>query len=222
MVAALQGTPVLDSSGSALRPGGPGPGVCGGPAAQDVLRFNSSNDCFEVLSALNNLPVTGGGGTTQASCLGGASDCLVIFNTGQVGANAWNGDNIAGIEAAAADSITFDIAPLSRFPNKSPNQRFQLVDTPVSFRCDTAGGEVRRLDNYDILSTQPLDPGDFTASATTLNNNLLVNRVSGCAFTFSPGTATRSAMVTLQITLEDPGLGQQITLLQQAHVDNQP
>jgi hypothetical protein len=29
-------------------------------------------------------------------------------------------------------------------------------------------------------------------------------------------------MVTLQITIEDTDLGQDVTLLQQAHVDNQP
>jgi len=210
----------LDGGRYRDRPHGAGTPVCGGPAAQDVLRFPASSDCFEVLGTLINLPVTGAGGRT--ACLQGAIDCLLIFNTGQPGANAWNGDNIAGISAATANTITFDISPLSRFPYESPNQRFQIVDTPVSFLCNTSTGEIRRLDNYDILPVQPINVADFTATATTLNNNLLVNQVSGCAFNYSQGTATRAAMVTLQITIGDTDLGQEVTLLQQAHADNQP
>lgn len=83
-----------------------------------------------------------------------------------------------------------------------------------------------RLDNYDVLSTQPIDPPpgstDFTATSTTRNSNLLANKVSACSFTYTPGTASRAAMVTLQITIKDTDLDQNVTLLQQAHVDNQP
>jgi MSHA biogenesis protein MshO len=216
----------LDGGRYRDKPHGAGTPVCGGPAAQDVLSFTTANDCFEVLGALGNLPVTGGAAADRTTCLQGGSDCLVIFNTGQTGANAYSGDNIAGIEAATANAITFDIAPLTKFPYKSPSQRFQLVDTPVSFLCDSASDEILRLDNYDILTTQPIDPPpgstDFTATSTTRNSNLLVNQVSSCSFTYSPGTATRAAMVTLRITIRDDNLDQEVTLLQQAHVDNQP
>jgi MSHA biogenesis protein MshO len=192
----------------------------------DRLRFTASNDCFEIMGSLDNLPVSGGGGTTQTTCLQGGSDCLVIFNTGQTGANAYAGDNIAGIEAATANSITFDISPKTRFPHRSRRQRFQITDTPVSFLCDTGSGEIYRLDNYDVLVVQPDDPPpaftDFTATSTTRNNNLLVNQVSACSFNYSQGTATRAAMISIQLTITDNNLGQSVTLLQQAHVDNQP
>lgn len=194
---------------------------------RDRLRFNRSNDCFEIMGALTNLPAAGGVGTTsQSTCLQGGADCLIIFNTGQVGANAYAANNIAGVEVATANSITFDISPLTRFPRSSPRQRFQIVDTPVSFLCDTASGEILRLDEYDVLATQPVDPPpastDFTATSTTRNSNLLANNVTNCTFTYSQGTATRAAMVTIQITIRDNNLGQEVTLLQQAHVDNQP
>jgi MSHA biogenesis protein MshO len=218
----------LDGGRYRDRPDPAGMPVCGGPAPQAVLSFSTSSDCFQVMGTLNNLPVSGGAGANRTSCLQGATDCLVIFNTGQLGANAYAGDNIAGIEAADTNTITFDIASLTRFPFKSPNQRFQIVDTPVSFFCDYGSGnnQILRLDNYDVLSTQPIDPPpgstDFTATSTTLNSNLLANKVSDCEFTYTPGTASRAAMVTLQITIADTDLGQEVTLLQQAHVDNQP
>jgi MSHA biogenesis protein MshO len=216
----------LDGGRYRYQPNSSGTPVCGGTAAQDVLNFSADNDCFEILDSLANLPMAGGAGTDRASCIEGESDCLVIFNTGQSGANAYAGDNIAGIEAVSADALNFDISPLTGFPHQSPNQRFQVVDTPVSFLCDTGSGEILRLDNYDILATQPIDPPpastDFTATSTTRNSNLLVNQVSTCSFTYSQGTATRAAMITLQITVNDTSLGQSVTLLQQAHVDNQP
>jgi len=215
----------LDGGRYRDKPHPAGTPVCGGPAPQDVLSFSTSTDCFQMLGTLNNLPVSGGAGANRTSCLQGATDCLVIFNTGQLGANAYAGDNIAGIEAATVNTITFDIAPLTRFPFKSPNQRFQIVDTPVSFLCDSSSGEILRFDNYDVLSTQPIDPGgsDFTdSSLPSVNSNLLANKVTDCDFFYTQGTATRAAMVTLQITIEDPDLGQEVTLLQQAHVDNQP
>jgi len=226
-ITSLEFLRTLDGGRYRDKPHGPGATpVCGGPAAQDVLSFSASNDCFEVLGTLLNLPATGGGGTTRSSCLQGGTDCLVIYNTGQVGANAYNGDNIAGIAAATVNSVTFDISPLAKFPYQSPNQRFQIVDTPVSFLCDTGTGEILRLDNYNVLAVQPIDPPpgstDFTATSTTRNSNLLVNQVSACSFTYTAGTATRAAMVTLQITIRDDNLGQEVTLLQQAHVDNQP
>ncbi len=194
---------------------------------RDRLRFNRSNDCFEILGTLTNLPATGGVGTTsQSTCLQGGSDCLVIFNTGQTEANAYAANNIAGIEVASANSIAFDISPLPRFPRSSPRQRFQIADTPVSFLYDTSTGEILRLDEYDVLVTQPVDPPpgstDFTATSTTRNSDLLMNQVTACSFNFSQGTATRAALVTIQLTISDTNLGNAVTLLQQAHVDNQP
>lgn len=197
----------LDGARYRAKPGGGGPGgICGGSLPQDILNFAMPGDCFEVLGTLNNFAsiVTG---ATQADCIASNADCLVIYNTGQPGANAYNGDNIAVVTAASANSITFAGAP--PFPYRSPRQRFFIIDTPVSFVC--SGGEIRRFDNYSITAGVS-GPGD-----------LLVNQVNSCGFTYNPGSATRAGLVTLSITIQDSTLtGASVTLLQQAHVDNQP
>ena len=197
----------LDGGRYRAKPGG-GAAVClgGAPPAQDKLNFAKTRDCFEVLGALNNVPTSFG--TTQAECLTSTADCLVIYNTGQVGANAYNGDNIAVITSdTAANYITFAGAP--PFPYKSPQQRFFVVDTPVSFVC--SGGEINRFDDYSITG------------GVSGTGNLLINQVSACNFTYNAGSATRSGLVTLSITIQDSTLpGGSVTLLQQAHVDNQP
>ena len=195
----------LDGGRYRAKPGGAGPAVCGGPVAQDRLNFAMASDCFEVLGTLNNFTtiVTG---ATQADCLTSVADCLVIYNTGQIGANAYSGDNIAVVTAATANTITFAGAP--PFPFKSPRQRFFVVDTPVSFVC--SGNEINRYDNYPV--------GGAVGSG-----NLLANQVASCDFSYNAGSATRAGLVTLSITIEDTSLtGASVTLLQQVHVDNQP
>ena len=184
--------------------GGAGVGVCGGPIAQDRLSFSATGDCFEVLGTLTNFAeiVTGG------SCVNSTGDCLVIYNTGQTGANAYSDENMAEITSVAADSITFSGAP--PFPNQSPRQRFFIVDTPVSFVCNTGSNQITRHD-------------DYTIGGAVGAGNLLVNQVSACDFNYDAGSASRAGLVSLSITIQDSSLGGgSVTLLQQAHVDNQP
>ena len=189
----------------------------------DRIRFTTNSDCFEVMGTLNNLPAVPPTGNLQTDCVDRTALCLVIFNTGQTGANAYNLDNIAAISAISTNSVTFDNSDVAgfRFPFISPNQRFQIVDTPVSFVCDTGAETIIRYAQYDIAGAQPVTPANFTALSAS-QSDLLVNKIDACSFTYSPGTATRAGLVTLSITVRDNNLGQEVTLLQQAHVDNQP
>jgi len=195
----------LDGGRYRAKPGGGGPGgICGGSIPQDKLNFAMAGDCFEVMGSLNNFALI----DTTGTCLASSSDCLVIYNTGQLNADAYAGDNVADITAATANSITFANAP--PFPFKSPRQRFFIVDTPVSFVCDAGAGTINRFDDYAV-------------GGAVGTGNLLVNQVSACSFTYSAGSATRAGLVTLSITISDSTLaGASVTLLQQVHVDNQP
>jgi len=178
-------------------------GVCGSPA-DSVLDFSLTGDCFEVLGTLTNFSeiVTGG------SCLSSTGDCLVIYNTGQTGVDAYSDNNMAEITSATANSITFSGAP--PFPLESPRQRFFIVDTPVSFVCNIGTSQITRHD-------------DYTIGGAVGAGNLLVNQVSACNFSYNAGSASRAGLVSLSITIQDSSLGGgSVTLLQQAHVDNQP
>jgi len=63
---------------------------------------------------------------------------LVVYNLGIEGADAYSGDNRATISSATANSITLTAAKL--FPFDPPAHRFQVVDTPFSYLCETATG----------------------------------------------------------------------------------
>ncbi len=184
----------------------------------DLLDFTTNADTFDVLGGMPNLLniVAGGGG--QGACLNGLIDCLVIFNTGQSGADAYRGDNIAGIslvnKGPPVVQLGFDNSDVGgwRFPFSSPRQRFYVVDTPVSFVCDLGQGQITRHAEYPITVAQNPAPAG--------NGSLLVDKVSACSYSYSPGTATRGGLVTLSLTITDAG--ESVRLLQQVHIPNQP
>lgn len=181
------------------------------------LKFNKQSDSFEYFGILNNLSDIDTGGTGQADCYSASAavDCLVVFNTGQSGANAYNRENLAAITGTIVGpptQLSFDLSPVMNFPNQSPRQRFFVVDTPVSFVC--AGSNITRYFDYEIAPTQLAPPGGTA--------NLLVDSVTDCSMDYDPGTSSRAGLVRVSITVRDNNLGQEVTLLQQAHVDNQP
>lgn len=205
-----------------LPDGSPGPlPPCGSPG-QDRIRFTASNDCFEILGDMSGTLPVAAPGADQDDCLAGTVDCLVIFNTGQAGANAWNADNIAGLQAASANAITFDIsggAGVTRFPFPSPRQRFQIVDMPVSFVCNPGAGtgEISRRAEYAITAAQSVNPGAPGA--------VLGDRITACAFKYIQGSHSRNALLLVDLTLESTdsqGNTNKVRLMNEIQVPNVP
>ena len=196
------------------------------------LKFNQSSGTFDVLNTLVNYAnvVTASTATPSQECINSTADCLVVYNIGQplssataaangVSANAYLGSsnayqgNIATISAAAANSLSFDNSDLSwNFGLQSPQQRFYIVDTPVSYIC--SGSNIYRYANYPITESQQSNPGG--------NVNLLIDHVTGCAIQYDKPTLTRFGLLTIRITVTDPDSGEKASLLQQIHVTNVP
>ena len=166
----------------------------------DLLDFVSDDDRFDVLGSLAAVP----------------AGELVIYNTGGIGGNAYTGNNRATISnTSTVDFMVLDSAKL--FPFQSPQQRFFIVDTPITYHC--SNGELRRYDNtidgsYSISSTGPV--------LAALNYKLQAKAQSlSCSFRYQDGAGTRAGLVTMEITLTDEA-GESAKLIQQVHVDNLP
>jgi MSHA biogenesis protein MshO len=141
-------------------------------------------------------------------CGVGTGHCLSIFNTGQSATyDAYRGGNIAPLTAASATSLSYDG---SSFSGHSPQQRFFVVDSAVSYVCGS--GELRRFANYGLNAGAPA----FAAGA----GELVVDRVSDCSFTYTAGTATRRGVVSMRLDLEEEG--EHVFLMVQAQVLNTP
>ena len=193
----------------------------GGPS--NKLNFNATSDSFDVLGGLPDFGLVDiAGGSGQAACLNNTVDCLVIYNTGTSATdyNAYDGDNIAAITATSNTSMTFDNSgiPGWSFPAVSPSNRFFVVDTPVSFVCDSSTGEVLMYQDYTITAGQPLTAVSFGVAGA-----VLADKVSNCGvntFLYNAGAGVRYGLVVIRLTVIADG--ESVSLLQQAHVLNSP
>ncbi len=166
----------------------------------DLLDFISADSRFDVMGSLAAVP----------------AGELVIYNTGGIDGDAYTGNNRSTIaNTSTVDLIVLNTASL--FPLKSPQQRFFIVDTPITYHC--IDGELRRYDNsidasYSISSVGP--------TLASLNYNLQAKSQSlSCIFRYQDGAGTRAGLVTMEITLTDEA-GESAKLIQQVHVDNMP
>lgn len=160
--------------------------------AEAILQFDRADDSFDVLGA----------GFPAVPALVSSTHVLVIYNLGTPDSDVYQGSGSpspvvtpAGTRITIAGSrVTLD--PPFQFGWESPQQRVFLSDGAVTYACDLGAGTLSR-------------------AAVVVTSN-----VTGCNFTYTPGTATRSALATMSVTLSRDG--ESVTLLRQVHVENLP
>lgn len=161
----------------------------------NILDFTGADSSFDIIGNLQSSP----------------QGQLAIYNLGNAITDAYSGNN----RSAIANSSTvnrIDLSAAKQFPLQSPQQRFFIIDTPITYRC--SNGNLLRYDGYSITASQADPPSGVTGQ-------LLTNKVSACSFSYSSSTASRSGLVTLRLTLTDAS-GESSRLIQQIHVDNSP
>ena len=184
----------------------------------ETLNPSRSSGTFDVLGGLRGGVQTRGAGR---NCADGSGDCLVVNNTGTAGFDAYERDNVAAITAAGGlgdgdrtnDELAYDTGGGSgtrAFPAHSPNQRFQVIDTVVSYVCQ--GNRIDRFAGYGLNSGQPNPPGGTP--------DLLANDVVACSFDYDSGVGQRHGLVTIDLTIRRAG--ETVRLVGQAHVVNVP
>ena len=163
--------------------------------AGNPLDFTTLDTSFEVMGTLDVVP----------------SGEVVVYNLGSALANAYVGHNRVRIKNTSTVNV-IDLNTATQFPFSSPQQRFYIIDTPISYRC--VNGELRRYDGYTITSTTP------NLASLSYDLQAKANAMT-CSFTYDAGTAMRAGLVILDITLSD-GAGESFTLIHQVHVNNIP
>lgn len=142
-----------------------------------------------------------------------ATQWLVIYNVTTTGTdyNAYSAPGLGLWNRVALSTITpfphtITLAQALGITQGSPQQRFYIVDHAISYSCNLAGEQLLR-DTHTI--------GAAAGSGVPVTRH-----VTACRFTYSPGTATRAGLVTLELTLSDSG--EAVKLLHQVHVSNAP
>jgi MSHA biogenesis protein MshO len=178
----------------------------GGGAGDDPLDFSSNSDTsFDVLGPPVTIP-TGGQ--------------LVIFNLGQPGSDVYTGTSRRAANAGNnLTKVVFTPAG-TQFPLASPQSRFQVVSTPVTYECaanpaNPLLGTVIRRSGYGFQAAQPTAFGALGGPSA-----VLVGDVSACAFSYTPAVLQRNGLVVIRLTLTRNG--ESVELLQQVDVLNTP
>lgn len=162
-------------------------------------------------------------------------DFIVVYNLGNhiAGADAYDGANIVQVASLAivnlhplltmAGTSNPFAAAVGGAPNASPGHRFNVVRTPVTFRCEgraDGSGTLARIEDGAFTSNQPT-PG-------VGNNPLLAANVQECDFSFTQSANLSNALIGMTLSLARQRSGgaanglETVTLVHQIHVDNTP
>ena len=188
-----------------------------GTAAQ-ILDFAAVDGSFDVLGPFTQL----------AKPWSSTTHYLAVYNVGVPGADAYE---LANVITPAGTTIAIDVdggtgedrvtvTPAFRFAYPSPTQRVFLLDGPITYLCDTIAGTLLRYSGYTIDASQANRDSAAELIGAGATQSLMANQIASCAFTYTAGTSERAGLVTLQITVSSQG--EQVSLLQQIHVDNVP
>lgn len=195
----------------------------GNPAAR--LNFNAADSDFDMLGNLlctTNPEITGACGTYT-------NYRVAIYNLGQAGSNAYTGTDVISsgtltiTSNGAADGVSDHIRMNTAFDFafRSPNQRFFIVESPISYVCNTATRTLTRYQGYALTAAQTAIDTDAELTALAAPSRIATNVVA-CTMTYDPGTSARAGLVTIGLTIRDPTTNEEIRLLHQVHVDNVP
>ena len=153
---------------------------------------------------------------------------LSIYNVGVPGASAYELTNVItppgtriDIDSdSIADEDNIRLSPAFRFAFRSPGKRLFLIDTAVTYLCDSTTGTLVRYTGYSITSDQATRDSNGELLAAGAASTLIANRVTTCDMAYAPGTAQRAGLVTMAMSVSDTG--ESVSLLHQVHVDNVP
>ena len=156
-------------------------------------------------------------------------DFIVVNNLGDqppVDAYDCSGQcNRAQVASISGNDVTLVKNPFVEQTPSMPSlsYRFQVVSTVVTYHCApnaNGTGTLTRYAGYVIGADQPVSTAALTGAPSAA---LMANQVARCDFSFAALPNLQRGLVSVSLTLGAPGGNAgQITLVQQAQVNNSP
>jgi MSHA biogenesis protein MshO len=192
----------------------PSSGSCG-TGSNDQFNFGVADSSFSTIGPVADLP---GGGASGASL----SSYVVVYNlgTGFTNANVYasgaaTGGNKAVLRSASTSTCETVIAFASHtFTLPSPSGRFHIVQSPVTYACNTATGRLDMYTGYNLAAAQPTPPMNFTA-------RLVLDNITACNIVYNANAVSqRIGMVSVSFTRTVAG--ESVRIYHEIAVDNSP
>jgi len=130
--------------------------------------------------------------------------------------------NVASIDVSATDpnQAVVTLSAPTNFSRRSPQNRFYLLNPPVSFCLNDSNGQMIRYSNYGITANQQRPPNggqqigsNFSASSTVFN--------------YQSGTLSRSGLLQINLRSQNrgrslPGSDESFDVFHEVHIRNVP
>jgi MSHA biogenesis protein MshO len=192
-----------------------------GLTGKDVLRFDQSDSSFDLIGPV---PVYA------------STQFLVIANLGEgSGSDAYAGTNRSTLTTANTSATLFstDAAPHTlgfaarQFPVPSPAGRFQIVEAPITYVCDTSARTLTRYTGYGWNASQVV-PTTGGSVLTTLispvspDASYSAAAPPGCTFRYASNSVTsRAGLVSMELRLTN-SRDEHLDIIVQVNVANEP
>jgi len=150
-----------------------------------------------------------------------AGESLVVYNLGIAGASAYDSpltNRRLATAGTGLSKLTFTTTG-SRLPFSSPNSRFQIVSTPVTYACDLSTGTLWRYSGYGFQATQPASLATLNGFSGVTKAVLATHLGAFCSFTYN-SVLQQNGLVSISLSFTMSG--ESVQLLHQVNVDNVP
>jgi len=137
----------------------------------------------------------------------------------------YSGGSLASLASISQDSVdpnqvVINLNAATSFANRSPQRRFYLLTSPISYCLNDVTGKMWRYSNYTLSANQPLPP----AGGSLVGENLSANP---WVFNYLVGTLSRSGLLQINLHSQNrarsfSGNQESIDLFQEVHVRNVP
>jgi MSHA biogenesis protein MshO len=100
--------------------------------------------------------------------------------------------------AVIGSEVQINLTGPTNFARRSPQNRFYLLTTPISFCLNNANGQLTRYSNYAISLAQPMPPAGGNAELIGENFS-----ASGSVFNYQPGTLSRAGLLQMNFRMQN-------------------
>jgi len=186
--------------------------------------------CLEFMAIVNassylNLPETGSITSFNAvnyNLLSTNATFVAIMPT--TTSSIYSGGSLAALSSITQDAdpnqVIVNLNAATNFSNRSPQRRFYLLTSPISYCLNDVTGKMNRYSNYSLSANQPLPP----TGGSLVGENL---SASPWVFNYLAGTLSRSGLLQINLHSQNRKRGftgnqESIVLFQEVHVRNVP
>jgi len=222
---AIEMIPTIDGGRYCLS----GDANCAGAA--QLLAIGSSDTDFDILGCFHNATFTGAtfpstafrlvvGDSSGAVYSAAGTNVVVTPTSTSITLSTVNGggagSGACGASSGANTSYRHHLALSTgqTFPNASSRRRVFIIQTPVTYICNIAGGTLTRYYGYATSATAPT-PTSPPAGATSA---LVTDKVSACTVTTTTADVQTGGYVKLSLSLANAG--ETVQLNHETQLDN--